>query len=500
MRTRFPTSRLALACLSLMAAVSSAQAAVDPTVIPLNSQIGSLRIPLQCSFPVIGKQTLNIKLTGSMATTVTPGQPFYMTDGSGVLEMPQGLVDLAYNLLGARQGTGSITELNFNLSNATPSTINGLKEPIVISNLPFTKGQPVRLNLPPTGFIQIGPLTAMNKEGQVLVKMGSAKGVLKLQTSAGKTILWDLGVACTAPDPAIIVLGMTVAGTHTDEVSAPHTNIRTEDLDTPFMTQSGSLRFPLSCNVQGVGRREVDGTFNGVAPALYAPGEVFTAGTGYGRIVLPAGVVNELLDQQPTAVSATTAVDLLEFTSTNTTPALLNVAASGPIAGSNVVIQRDQAVVTRFPATSDLAIGPFKASTATTAKDTALYVARTGAVVNLKNAAGNVIDTRRVDCDAPNPPTTIVSVTIAGAAVSPAKISLLSPASGTVAGGKTVYITGSNFTNARAVTFGGVPATSFKVVASYLITAVAPALPAGVAEVKVQGVGGSDKTATFTVK
>lgn len=223
-------------------------------MIPLNSQIGSLRIPLKCAFPITGNQTLNIKLTGSMATTVPPGQPFYMTDGSGVLEMPQGLIDLAYSLLGARQATGSITELNFNLTNATPAVINGLKEPIVISNLPIAKGQPVKLALPPTGFIQVGPLNAFNQQGQVLVKMGSAKGTLKLQTASGKTILWDLGVSCKAPDPAIIVLGMTVAGVPTSEVSAPHTNIRTEDLETPFMTQSGSLRFPLSCNIQGLGR------------------------------------------------------------------------------------------------------------------------------------------------------------------------------------------------------------------------------------------------------
>lgn len=151
--------------------------------------------------------------------------------------------------------------------------------------------------------------------------------------------------------------------------------------------------------MQGVGRRDIDGTFNGVAPALSAPGEVVTAGAGHGRVVLPAGVVNELLDQQPTVVSATTAVDLLEFTSPNTTPALLNMAAGGPVVGSDVLVQRDQPVET------------------------------------------------------PNPPTTIVSVTIVGAAASPA---------------------------------------------------VTLALPAGVAEVKVQGVGvgvgGTDKTATFTVK
>lgn len=489
--------RSALATASLIALHAAAHAGVDPTVIPVNSQIGSLRIPLKCTFPIIGKQTLNIKLTGSMATTVTPGQPFYMTDGSGVLEMPQLLSDLVY-AMGARSGNGQITELNFNLTNATPSTINGLSSPIVINKLPIVKGQPVRLALPPTGFIQVGPMTASTKEGQILVKMGGAKGTLKLLTASGKSLLWDLGVNCAAPDPAIIVLGMTIAGTPTNEVSAPHTNIRTEYLDTPPMTQSGSLRFPLSCNVQGIGRRELDGTFNGVAPALYAPGEVFNAGQGHGRIIVPASVVNELLDQVPSAATASTTIDLLEFTSTNTTPASVNMAAKGNITGSDAALTSGQDLVTRIPANTDLAIGPFKANP--TGSDTALYVGRTGASVQLKNRAGQVIDTRHIDCDTPNPATTIVSVTIGGAAVSPAVVSDVSPASVTAAGGTTVTITGKNFTNTRAVTFGGVPATSYKVTNSTHISAVVPALPAGKVDVVVQGQGGSDNVGTLTIQ
>jgi hypothetical protein len=495
---RFPASTLTMACLmAIQALQATAHAAVDPTVIPLNSQIGSLRLPLQCTFPVIGTQTLTIKLTGSMATTVTPGQPFYMTDGSGTLEFPQTLVDLAYTLLGARSGSGTITELNFDIAKATPATINALATPIVVDNLPFTKGSPVKMALPAQGFLQVGPMVAQNAEGQVLVKMGTAKGQLTLKTASGKTILWPLGVNCKAPSPTVVVLGMTIGGTHTDEVSAPHTSIRTEDLDTPMNTQSGSLRFPLSCHVQGLGRREVDGTFNGVAPVLYVPGEVFAAGKGYGRIVLPSSVVGELLDQVPAATKASTYVDLLEFSSTNTAPVMVNMAAKGPIAGSDINFVRGQDAMTRFPASTDIAIGPFKALA--TGTDTALYVGRTGAVVQLKNNAGQLLDSRRVDCDVPNPPTTIVSVTIAGAAVSPAAVSSVSPTT-VLAAGQTVTINGANFSNARGVSFAGIPATSFKVVSATKITAVTPLLPVGAVVVQVQGVGGSGKTTTILAK
>jgi len=129
-----------------------------------------------------------------------------------------------------------------------------------------------------------------------------------------------------------------------------------------------------------------------------------------------------------------------------------------------------------------------------------MYVGRTNASVALKNAAGQVIDTRTVACDEPNPRTTLVSVTIGGKAVVPSAVTGLSPASGAPAGGKTVYITGSNFTNARNVYFGSVPATSFSVVSGTLITAVSPASSTGVVDVKVQGVGGSSTTKSYTFK
>ncbi len=503
MSHRFTMAAVVAASLASHLPTAALAAGVDPTIIPVNSQIGSVRVPLKCSFPVIGNQTLNIKLTGSMATSVTPGQSFYMTDGSGVLELPQGLVDAAYTLLGARQGSGSISELNFNLVNATPSTINGLNAPIIVPPTPIKAGVPLNLLLPSAGFLQVGPMVATDKPGQVLVKLGSAKGVLKLLTSTGKNILWDLGVACAAPDPSIIVLGMTVSGTPSSEVSAPHTNIRTEDLEAPFMTQAGSLRFPLSCNLERIGRREIDGTFTGIAPVRYAPGEVFNAATnGYGNLVLPDSVVNEMLAQVPTARTISASVDKLTFNSTNTTPSTIDLAAGGALKSAQSSLVAGQRSAMRIPAEGFLTVGKFKATTLTSGKesDTALYIGETGATVAIKNADGQVVDTRRVDCDAPNPPTTMVSVTIGGKAVYPAAVTGVLPASGSSNGGTTVYLTGTNFTDARAVTFGGMPAAKFSVISSNLIAVTTPAHQAGAVSVVVQGVGGSAKEASFTYK
>jgi hypothetical protein len=70
----------------------------------------------------------------------------------------------------------------------------------------------------------------------------------------------------------------------------------------------------------------------------------------------------------------------------------------------------------------------------------------------------------------------------------------VSPSSGPVAGGTSVTITGSGFTAATAVSFGGTAATSFVANSDMQITAVAPAEPAGFVDVVVTTPYGSSNT------
>jgi IPT/TIG domain len=73
----------------------------------------------------------------------------------------------------------------------------------------------------------------------------------------------------------------------------------------------------------------------------------------------------------------------------------------------------------------------------------------------------------------------------------PDVVSIL-PTSGPTAGGTSVVITGTDFTGATAVTFGGVAAASFTVDSSTQITAVTPALTAGAKDVSVTTPYGTD--------
>ena len=76
-------------------------------------------------------------------------------------------------------------------------------------------------------------------------------------------------------------------------------------------------------------------------------------------------------------------------------------------------------------------------------------------------------------------------------------IASLTPTSGPTAGGTVVDITGSGFTGATNVTFGGAPA-SFTVNSDSSITATTPANPAGPVAVVVTGAGGTSLPGVFT--
>lgn len=76
-------------------------------------------------------------------------------------------------------------------------------------------------------------------------------------------------------------------------------------------------------------------------------------------------------------------------------------------------------------------------------------------------------------------------LTSASEFASPPAVSSVAPASGPLTGGATVTISGSGFTSARAVTFGGVAATSFTVVSDSEIRADAPAASAGMVDITV---------------
>jgi hypothetical protein len=72
------------------------------------------------------------------------------------------------------------------------------------------------------------------------------------------------------------------------------------------------------------------------------------------------------------------------------------------------------------------------------------------------------------------------------------RVTSVSPGSGSAAGGTSVAITGTGFTGATGVSFGGTAASNYVVTSDTSITAVAPAASAGTVDVAVTTAGGAN--------
>ena len=77
------------------------------------------------------------------------------------------------------------------------------------------------------------------------------------------------------------------------------------------------------------------------------------------------------------------------------------------------------------------------------------------------------------------------------------RVTGISVAAGPAAGGTTVTITGTGFSGATAVSFGGVPAAAFTIAGDTSIAATTPATTPGVVDVTVTSAGGTDVTGSF---
>jgi hypothetical protein len=86
-----------------------------------------------------------------------------------------------------------------------------------------------------------------------------------------------------------------------------------------------------------------------------------------------------------------------------------------------------------------------------------------------------------------------ISITSASCIPNPPAVTSLSPTSGPASGGTSVTITGTDFTGASAVKFGGTAAASFAVNSDTQITATSPA-GSGTVDVTVTTIGGTSAT------
>jgi glucose/arabinose dehydrogenase len=177
----------------------------------------------------------------------------------------------------------------------------------------------------------------------------------------------------------------------------------------------------------------------------------------------------------PGGTSALVSADV--YTYTAPAPAITGISpSSGPPAGGTSVTITGSG----FTGATRVGFGAVSATSFTVVSDTkitAVSPAQTGAHYITVTTTGGTSATSAAAIYTYKPPAPVITG--------------ISPSSGPPAGGTSVTITGSGFTGATRVAFGGVAATSFSVVSDTQITAVSPAQAAGAHHIVVTGPGGT---------
>ena len=164
-------------------------------------------------------------------------------------------------------------------------------------------------------------------------------------------------------------------------------------------------------------------------------------------------------------------------------PAVTAVASSsGPAAGGNNVVITG----TNFVGLTGVSFG----STALSVADFAVNTFGTEITAKVPSGTAGTVDVRVT--------TSVGTSSVVAASkysyLPPPTITGVTPSAGSINGGSSVVITGTNFTSASTVKFGSVDATSFTVNSSTQITATSPAGAAGVVDIKVTAPGGTSAT------
>jgi hypothetical protein len=450
--------------------------------IPTGSQIGTGRIPLTCDVPFLGPQTFLASATGAVATVLGPGQEFYITEIHGSLEVSDWIRDAA-PLLGVTHADARVTNIGIQTTNATPSLINAVQEPLVIEDIPVTAGQPLVVPAPREGEgnLTVGPFTA-GQSGSVELTLGTAAAEITLKNAAGGTVLWPLNVQCRAPDPPLVIAGISI---HPEAGGPPS---RYDEVDTPTFglaggNVEGSISAPLECTVGGLGEVGLDAIVTGELPAVLPQGQEYRLRQVSGAIILPAEVVGAIRAAFPGASQISGTIDTLEINSQNATPAALNVAQEG-FDFPGVPLRAGQEATIPIPGSGRLTVGPWVPGGG---ESTTMTWGASGGTAQLRDASGRAVGPPMdIRCDAPRGPVILLRQAISTGPVP--RVTGVSPATGPAAGGNWVTITGSGFNGAQAVNVGA-GTGQFQVVNDTTISARIPA-GSGTVDISVLGPNG----------
>ncbi|NLS01651.1 IPTL-CTERM sorting domain-containing protein, partial [Rhizobium sp. P38BS-XIX] len=279
--------------------------------------------------------------------------------------------------------------------------------------------------------------------------------------------------AASNAGPGPVTVSYTLSGSGAASYVTPPTESITVNVPPPTITSVSPTAGPMAAGTSVVitGTNFTDATaviFGGSAASSFtinsATSITATAPAGSGTV--------DIRVTTPGGTSAATAADQFTYVAAPTVTSLSPTA--GPTAGGTSVVITGTNL---SGATSVL----FGASAATS------FTVNSASQITATAPAGTgTVDVRVATVGGTSTTTAADQFTYLQAPV----ITSISPTSGPSAGGTVVTITGSNFSGASAVTFGGSAATGVTVVSGTTITATAPA-GTGTVDVRVTTVGGT---------
>ncbi|MDO8996642.1 MAG: IPT/TIG domain-containing protein, partial [Sediminibacterium sp.] len=354
------------------------------------------------------------------------------------------LVDATFSISGLHGTTTTITApgtytISPQFAGGEADTGLGLQYGTAVNN-PFDEDSATQVHEQPLGGTYAATATGPNPSGSVTVTI--TDGFIDLP---GALVTLD-----STPSPGFVYTQTSGVLRFGSSMAIPGPGALLTTPSLAYLLQPG-VAFTLNHSVDGTGRRLSGVTCTGATATLDAANNRFTLAALADRATATCVLAHSL----PPAITAVP-------------------PATGPAAGGTAVTITG----TNFTGVTAVRFGANAATSFTVnsaTSITAVAPAGTGAV----DVSVSIGDLASANTAADN-----------FTYVDPPTVTALSPATGPVAGGTVVTVTGTNLTGVTAVQFGGVAATAFTVDSANSLTATAPAGAAGVASVIVTTPGG----------